>query len=142
MQQTIVGASVNCYVNGLLYGQVKTFRWSPSTPHKEARGLDVIEAVDLIPLGASVSGTIGVWRQRLDGGAQGIGAGVAFSDLPHARFFTIQLKEQMTQTVIFESRFSTVVDESWGVEAKGVVEGMLSFKGINWKNEIQRVTVD
>jgi hypothetical protein len=137
-QLTIVGASVQCYVNGKLYAQAKSFRWSPTTPQRELHGLDSVEPFDLMPMAASLQGEIGLWRQRLDGGAQGSGAAVAFVDIPHAKFFTVQLKEIRTQTIIFQARYCSVVAETWGAEAKGVVQGSLVFKGLTWSNEIPR----
>jgi hypothetical protein len=137
-QQTIVGASVVCYINGRSYGQVKSFRWSPTTPQREIHGLDSVEAYDFMPQAVSVQGDIGVWRTRLDGGAQGAGAGFAFADIPHAMFFTVQLKEVVTQTLIFEARYCSVVNENWGAEAGGVVQGSMTFKGLSYRNEILR----
>lgn len=136
--RTVVGASVNCYVNGALYGQVKSFRWSPTTPHREAHGIDSVEPYDLIPMACSVQGSLALWRTRLDGGAQGIGAGFIWADLPRGKFFTIHLKETLTQTLLFEASYCSVIGESWGADAQRPMEGSLTFKGLGWGNEIHR----
>lgn len=137
MQKTVVGASVVCYINGKEYGQVESFSFRPDTPHKEARGIDSLEPFDLIPQAISISGQLGMYRTKLDGGAQGIGAATAFIDVVHAKFFTIQLRERVTQTVIFESRYSSVISENWEVKAKGIMTGQLAFRGLNWSNEMK-----
>lgn len=129
-----------CYLNGRLYGQVKSFRWNPTTPVRELHGLDSVEPFDLVPMAVSVQGEIGLWRTRLDGGAQGAGAAFAFADIPHAMYFTVQIKEIRTQTLLFEARYCSVIAESWGTEARGIMQGQLTFRGLGYRNEIQSVS--
>ena len=132
---TVVAASVVCLVNGGAYGQAKSFHWSSSTPHREVHGIDDLVAVDLIPQAVSVTGTVGMYRLHGDAGIQGIGAGGAFPNIARLKFFVLQLRDITTGALLFEARNCVVTAESWGAEAKGIVEGSMSFKGLSWRNE-------
>lgn len=136
----LVGAKVRLYVNGKPYGRVQDFRWSVESPKEEKRGIDSQEPFELAPTTVSVNGNLNVLRISGDGGAEGAGFTVQYPDLSRERYFSLVLVESNTDLVLFQARRCSLLSQSWGVPSRGIVTGSLSFRAIEWVNEIQRMS--
>lgn len=134
----VTGASVRVFINGRLYGNVTSFKFTSETPGKEIHGLDSVEPDEIATTVARVSGSLGMYRLIASGGLQGIGVQPEYADLPAGKYFTLSLVERSTDTTIFEASQCRAERESWDFAAKQQSQGQLDFKGIRWGNETAR----
>lgn len=131
------GADVVCYVNSQLYGQVSSFSWNSSTPKQEIYGLDNPDPYELGVTVTRVHCNMSVYRLVQDGGAQGAGMAATYPDLSREKYFSVQLIDRGSDTIIFEARNCSMESESWNVAARSMVTGNLVFKAIDWSNEVR-----
>ena len=136
----VVSAGVKLYLNGKPYGNVTEFSWTSATPRRAIYGLDVTEPCELAPTTTRVAGNVEVIRTVGDGGAEGAGITATYPDLSAEKYFTLQLIERKSDTVIFEARYCSLVSQSWQAPLKGVVSGSLDFEALEWNNELRRST--
>lgn len=134
----VAGAHILCYINGRLYAQVSEFKWSSSTPRKAIHGIDSPDPFELAPTITIIKGEAKVFRLSGDGGFQGLGISASFSDLPKEKYFSVQIVDRRSDTVIFECPTCAQESESWAAIAKSLMTGTLSFTGISWGNEATR----
>lgn len=125
------------YVNGRVYGRVKEFQWSSATPKKPQYGLDSLEPYELIPTSTRVTGRLTLYRTVGDGGAEGAAMATRYEDVPREKYFSLQLMERGSQTIVFEARYCSVTNQSWSVPERGLVTGTLEFEAIEWNNELR-----
>ena len=135
---TIKGASVILHVNGKPYAEVSSFDFSSATPAREIRGIDNIEVLELAVTTGSCSGAIGVYRLIGSGGAEGIGISTAYDELPALKYVMFQLIERLSDTVIFQATQARLENQGWSVAARGLMTGHLTFKALNWNNEVTK----
>ena len=135
--KVVVSAGVRLHLNGRPYGRVKNFQFSSGTPRKALYGLDCMEPFELQPTITKCSGRVGLYRTIGDAGAEGAGFTTPFELLPREKYFSLQLVERSTDTVIFEATYCTVVDQSWSAPERGVVTGDIQFEAIEWSNELK-----
>jgi hypothetical protein len=133
----IVSAGVVLYVNGNPYARVLGFQWGISTPRNALHGIDAITPFELALTSTSVSGSLTVYRQSQDGGAEGAGFTVTMPELPREKYFSMMLIEPHTNTILFEARQCSVESQSWQVALKSYVIGSISFSAISASNEIR-----
>ncbi len=134
---TLAGAHVVVYLNGRVYASVESFSWVSSTPKKTIFGLDSVIPAELAPTITGCSGSLKLYRLIGDGGIQGPGMAAAFEDMPSEKYFTLQLIERRSDTVIFSAQECSVESESWGAEAKSLIRGSMTFKAKTWSNEVK-----
>ena len=134
----VTAARVFLYMNGQKVGRVTTFQWKSTTDYIEINGLDSSDPYELAPGITRVMGQIGLLRMAGDGGAEGLGVTAQYEDLTRQKYATIALVDRTTQTLLFKADECVVVDQQWAVQAKGRLEGNMSFKGITWNNEFIR----
>jgi hypothetical protein len=134
------GATVVLYVNSKVYAEVNSFEFTSNTPAKEIRGIDSTEVLELAATTGSCSGTIGVHRLSGTGGLEGIGVAVRYEDLPAQKYVSLQLVDRSSDTVLFEATKCRIETQGFGVAAKGIMSGKLTFKAISWTNESTRNT--
>ncbi len=136
LPKLIAAARTLCYINGNLYGQVFSFNWSSSTPHREINGIDSPITVELAPTRGRCQGNIGLYRVTGDGGTEGVGATFPYSDLPRGQYFTLALVDRATGMYLFRANYCTGEQQQWQVAVKSLMTGSLSFKALTWNNEI------
>jgi hypothetical protein len=132
-----VGAQVSAFINGIRWGQVTGFRFSSVTQHKELLGLDSLEPFEQTPVAVKVNGNVQLIRLVGDGGLEGQGVTTNFEQLPRQKYFTLTLRDNFTDGILFESRYTVVQEQNWEFSAKGIVTGGFTFAGISWNNEVQ-----
>jgi len=135
--RSIVTAGVICYINGKPFGRVKDFRFESSTGKKPQYAVDTLEPYELIPTITRVTGSMTLQRTVGDAGAEGAALTVRFEDLPRERYFSVQLIERVSDTLIFEAKYCAVTRQSWSFPEKGVVTGSVEFEAIDWSNELR-----
>lgn len=132
----MTGAHVLLYINGRPFGRVIDFKFAETTPHREIRGIDEIEPVELAPTSASITGSIGVIRRLADGGAEGAGMKALMANLARSKYFTIMLVERTTDTQLFRADYCSVTSQSWDVPIRARVNGTINFSALTWNNEV------
>lgn len=135
--RVVVGAHINCYINGQPYGRVIGFTFRSQTPRRALYGIDSMDPFELAVTQTKVGGTMRIVRTVGDGGAEGAGITANFDDLPREKYFTVQLVERGSDTVIFQAELCSVVSQVWDVPSKGIVTGTIDFEAISWNNEIR-----
>ncbi len=130
------GAGVLCYFNGVLLGRVTEFSYEYSVGGKAIRGLDFAMPFELPDGSISVTGTIKLLRLSGDGGAQGIGALPQVHEFGNLKYSTLMILDRNTGRPVFKSDYCKVTSESWGVPAKDLVRGSISFTAIGFSNEV------
>lgn len=135
----IAAAAVTLYINGRPYAQVSSFRWDSDTPMREIYGIDSGEPYELAPTQSRISGNIGLYRLIGDGGIEGAGATVHYGELPRQKYFTLSLVLHKYDLQLFYAGRCSVVRQNWDVPAKGLITGAMSFKAIDWNNEVRAI---
>lgn len=137
--KTIVSAGVNCNLNGRPFGKVKSFQWNSDTPRRAQYGLDSSEPFELQTTTTRCTGRIVLYRTVGDGGAEGVAMATRYDELPREKYFTLQLVERASNTVIFEALFCSVTRQAWTVPEKGIVTGDVEFEALDWGNELRPI---
>lgn len=134
--KTLHGASVLVYINGALYGRVQGFTFSAVTQNKEIQTIDVQEALELASQRVSVKCTMMVVRTIGDGGVEGAALVPRPEDLSYGKYFSVTLRERITQTTIFQADYCTLDNQSWGIMPKSLMTGTISFSALTYSNEV------
>lgn len=132
-----VAAHLIVFINGRMFGEATSFRFSSQTPHKANHGLDQLEPYELMPVGTKVTGTIGSLRLRNSGGLEGRGIVAPFSHVGHERYFSILVMDRTNGTAFFRAENCKVLSQDWDVQPRQRVMGQFTFEGIFWGNESQ-----
>lgn len=122
-------------VNGKTYGRVSNFQWSADEPKRAIFGCDSMQAFELAPTTARVTGSMTIFKLSGDGGAEGAGMTVPFADLALAKYFSISVIEIGTGVVVFEALKCALTSQSWGIAARSYVTGNVNFEAIEFSNE-------
>lgn len=130
------GANALCYLNGILVGRVSRFDYDYTVTVQEARGLDFPMPFELMPGMIQIDGTLKLFRLSGDGGTQGMGMLPQVNDFSRLKYATVTIVDRTNGTAFFKSDLVLGTKESWGVPAKGLVEGSLTFKAIAFSNEM------
>jgi hypothetical protein len=94
-----------------------------------------MEPFELAPTVTKVEGSLSIYRQAGDGGAEGAGITVAFPDLPRELYFRVTVIDRRTQTILFNAPRCKVTGQSWEIPSRGHVTGTLNFTAATWTNE-------
>lgn len=135
--KTIVSAGVVLYLNGKPYGRVIHFQWNSSTARKAQYGLDCMEPFELQPTITRCTGRIGIVRTIADAGIEGAAMAARYEELPREKYFTVQLVEKASDTVLFDATYCSVSQQSWSAPEKGKVTGEVEFEALDWSNELR-----
>lgn len=135
MAKTMVAASVICYVNGRALGTVSSFSFQSVTPRKAIRGIDSNIPYELAPTTSAITGTLELYRMDADGGIEGYLFTAPFDELPTEKYFSLQLINTKTDTVLFQADYCSVESQSWNVSSKTLVTGTVNFSALYWNNE-------
>lgn len=135
--RNVVSAATVLYVNGQPYGKAFGFRYTSSTARSEKYGLDCTEPFELAPTVSKCTGTVMIYRQAGDGGAEGAGMAASYPNLSREAYFSVMLVDRKAGAVIFQAQRCSLVDQSWEIPSRGVVTGTLTFSAIEWNNEVR-----
>jgi hypothetical protein len=136
MQSKILAsAHLKVLVNGRLLGWTSGFSPRVRTSVRPAMGIDNSTAIELIPTSYSVSGTMEVYRGRLQGGLEGLGMVAFAKDLLRQKYCTIEVVDRATDTTVFKIIGCTVTEQAWRVSPKALVSGTIQFEGLETSNE-------
>ena len=132
----VVGAHVVVYVNGKPFGRVAEMSVRPMTPHRAVKTVDVLYASELVPTGNEIMGDMKIFRLHKDGGLETAGMAATWADQTRAKYFSILVRDRVTDTVLFRSDRNVVLGQSWHF-GRGYVMGDVQFQGLVWDNETQ-----
>lgn len=138
--RTITGAGVVCKVNGLLLGRVTSLEWSIATPRKPIYGIDSFTPQELLTGAVKISGRLQIVRTTADGGAEGAGIVAGLPDLSREHYFSLQLIERASDSVVFEAWYASCESQSWTAPERGVIKGTLEFSCLDARNELNSIT--
>lgn len=133
----IHGASVVLYVNKVKYAKVIDFHFTVSTPRNKLYGIDAVQPFELALAATDISGSVTIYRQSQDGGAEGAGMATPMPELSREKYFSLMLIEEHSNTILFQASRCSLESQAWGVAAKQYVFGNLNFSAIDWSNEIR-----
>ena len=136
---TVVSAGVYLALNGKKYAPVSAFSWAPSVATRTIHGIDSLLPFELVPGATRCTGRITIWRTIGGAGAEGAGMAALQSEIHRQKYFTLQLIERGSDTVLFEGRYSTWTAQSWTAAEKGRVVGVLDFESLDFSNELQHL---
>lgn len=135
---TIAGFHVKCFINGALLGYVTAVpRWSISTGQREAREIDSNIPAELMPGVYRVSGTFTVLRGVDTGGLEGAGMVASAKDMLLQEYLTIELQNRLTDQVIFRATGCAVLNQTWSISPKALIQGSFEWVGMTFHNEAQ-----
>lgn len=140
MSQTfsIAGAHLKCYVNNRLLGYVMAVpAWRTDSNWGELREIDSVLPKQLAPRLYRVGGTIQVLRGRYTGGAEGAGLVPSGEAMCRQKYLTIELLDRVSNEILFRGVSCVIDDQTWKID-RGLVVGMLTFKGLTFATEATR----
>ena len=138
--KTIVTSGIMLYLNGKPFGRATSFGWESDTSRSPKYGIDSMAPFELAPTVSRASGRIGVIRTIGDSGAEGAGMTTTFYFVPREKYFSLQLIEIASDTVVFEAGYCSVAHQSWSAPSRGKVEGEIHFEALDWNNELKSTT--
>lgn len=133
----VTGAAVTLYVNGVKFMQVTDFQYAVATPRSSIHGIDATEPFELGVTTSAINGSVSVYRQSQDGGAEGAGMTAPLAELSRERYFSLMLVEEHSNTVLFEARRCSVESQAWSIVNRQQVTGNINFTAIDWSNEVR-----
>jgi len=136
-QMTIAAARVVCKINSVPYARAIGFAWHVVTPPHEIYGIDSSEPYELAPTTSKIVGTMKLLRTSADGGAEGAGMAVGVDELSRERYFSIQLIDLATASILFQADRCRATKQSWDIPIRGKITGILQFSAFRWNNEIR-----
>jgi hypothetical protein len=128
-----------CYINSVPFARCCGLTFDVSTPRKEIRGIDTLQAVEEIPVGFSVRGTLQVYRLHRDGGIESVGLIATFDSLTREKYASLMVIDRLTDTVLMQVDKMSVQNQSWSFVPKSFVIGTISFTGLNYNNDAETV---
>jgi hypothetical protein len=132
----MVGAGVVLYVNNRPFGKVTGFRFQSATPRDATYGIDALDPIELAPTRTKINGTLSLLRTLGDGGAEGAGFTAPYEYLSRERYFSLALIDRQSDSVIFRADYCSVTNQSWDVQPKEQIKGVLEFEALDWSNEV------
>ena len=138
--RTITGAGVVCRINGTILGRVRGLDFGAAAPRKPVYGIDSLTPQELLTTTVKISGRIRLYRTVADGGAEGAGVVAGLPDLTRERYFSIQLIERGSDTVIFEAWHCSCTNQTWSVPDRGIIEGTVDFEALDFRNELHSIS--
>lgn len=133
---TLHGASAKVYINGQPFGIATSVSFNSDEGTHAIYGIDNDLPIELAPGPSNVTGSITCVRTRLSGGLEGRGITAPLSLMQLQKYFSIDVIDRVTQSIIFSSDRCKLVSQNWQIGAKSVISGNFSFLAINYSNEL------
>jgi hypothetical protein len=130
----VTSAHAVCYINNIPFARCCGLSFDIASPKKPIHGVDVLEPVELIPIGLSVNGTIQVYRMRDDGGTEVAGLQATWAKMTRGKYFSLMVLDRSTDNVIIQVDKCDVTNQSWHVTPKTLVTGTIAFTGFGYSN--------
>lgn len=132
---TLTGAALKLYINGTPFGVATGIQYTSSQGRKTIGGLDQLTPIEIAPGVDRITGQITCVRKRLDGGLEGRGVASRAEDRLLEKYISIVLVDRLTDRIVFRCDNAVIDNQTWNVQAKGIVEITFNFTGISWGNE-------
>jgi hypothetical protein len=133
--KTVAASNLNAFINGIHVGQVTGWSWSSSENRREYYGLDSSQPQELIPTVTRVAGQLQLIRTIGDGGVEAMGVAATLEQYVRERYFQLLLVERGTDSVVFQADNCSLLNQSWSVQARGILTGQIDFVAQSWSNE-------
>ena len=130
------GAEVKVYIGGKLYPEAQSLSWTIDYGETEIYGIDSQFPQEIAPTRLSVQGKIDGIRIKLSGGLQGYQARTRINEILQAPYTALRIKDRHSDIDLLWLPQMKVTNESYQIQAKGVVKLSFTFKGIVPYNEI------
>lgn len=134
-QKTLAGASLKMLINNTVFGICTNFEFTSAASQRVIAELDSPVGAEIASGLQSVEGRIECLRLRLDGGLEGRGIAPPDEDIMLAKYITITLIDRLSDAIVFQTNKASVDGQTWKTDARGVMRGSFSFKGLGWINE-------
>ena len=131
----IVGARVIAYINGKKFGTVIDIELSFDTQNRPIETIDMLVPAELAPTRGRVRGSISLIRLAGSAGVEGMGIATTFLNLPRQKYFSLTIKDRVTDVTLFQIDDCMVDQQSWSMQSKNIMSGSFTFTGTNWANE-------
>lgn len=135
-QNILTGASLVCYINGNLIGEVNSFNFRADYGRKMITGIDSLICFEIVPGPLKVSGTVSMFRLRGTAGLEGRGAVARFKDLTREKYINITIIDRVLDMAVFSCEQAVVDSQDWTMSSKNIVNGSFSFEGFQFDNEL------
>lgn len=129
-----------CYINSIPFARCCGLNLDVITPRRETRGIDYLQAVELVPIGASVKGTLQIYRLHRDGGAEAAGLIATFDALTREKYASLMVLDRSTDTILAQVDKFCVQNQNWSFVPKSFVVGSITFSGLDYNNDAQAQT--
>jgi hypothetical protein len=132
---TVRAVDLILYINGKVFGVATSMNWEISTGSKAIRGIDQDFPFELAPGSSMVRGSVECMRQHDDAGVEGFGIVAIQDKLSNGRYFSLQLIDRETDSVVLQVLKASLTSQQWRVQAKGVLTGSFSWEALQYSNE-------
>ncbi len=129
------GPDFTIHINGEIFGVSSEVRWRTSTGAKAIRGIDVMIPQEIAPTIAHISGSMNCYRLQDSAGIEGAGIAPVEAHMSRTRYFSIQVTNRVTDTVILSIPKAMCGEQEWTLIANRLLAGSFTFEGIGWSNE-------
>lgn len=134
MTHVISSPHLRVFINGSVYGKVRSFSYSVDRSVRAIRGVDELLPAELAEGPVSVQGTMDVFRLLYDGGLEG-----SMIALPHKvpleKYVSIQLIDRRSDVPIFQTDKARVIRYNYTVRLREITGLSLQFEAIGYTNE-------
>jgi len=137
-QQLQPGAGVILRINGSVVGFATALSFSRSQNIKVIHEIDNPFARELAPTTYSVSGSLGGFRVRDQGGLDGPGI-MDISTIQsffYQKYAVIEVVDRLSNKVLYTIQKVLFENDSWTVQARGIITFSANFRGIFISNEV------
>ncbi len=132
---TVLGNDLAIYINGNLFGVVSEIRWEQAYGRHAISGIDSVFPFELASGQAVLQGSMSIYRLHNTAGLEGKAIAPRDFKLPRERYFSLQVVDNVTDTVILQCNRAAVSSQSWNAASQQILQGSFSFMGIGWANE-------
>ncbi len=131
----MVGAHAVVSCNARVCGRVSELSYDLASPVRAIHVVDTLLPAELVRGPVGISGTLTVYRQHRDGGAEGWGLIGTWADLQRERHFTLFVEDLVTRTQFLRADRCSVTGQTWRV-VRGYVVGVVQWQGLAYANEV------
>ena len=124
-----------CYLNSVAFARVCGLSYNIDSPRKPLHGIDVLQCVELVPVGLSISGTLQMYRMHLDGGAEAAGMLATWNQATKEKYASMYVLDRATDSVIVNVDKLCVTSQSWSITPKAFLVGTINWTGFGYGNE-------
>ena len=137
-QKVISGAHILLYVNGVVYNEVQTLKYSIDYGEEAIYGIDSVFPQEIKITRISITGSVSGVRVSSSSGIQGYNLRPKITDSFFAPYISIRITNRKTGEDIMFIPYAKVINESISVSAKSVVKSTFSFTGLQGQQALDR----